>query len=316
MPAHIRRFVMLPLALLVLALFAGCASQASTTPLKSASKAADSSVPALPALTYIAAVHSNIAYGPLSGESLDLCTPHGAKTARPGVLLIHGGGWSSGDKSLYDDLCKLLAQYGFLAATMNYRLAPDATWPAQLVDAQLAVRWLRASAHQLNLDPTRLCAYGDSAGAQLALFLGSDPAIHAGDEAALHADESPKATCVVDASGPVDLTLDGANDLQQSILRTLFGGATLASDPALYRDASPLFDVTAASAPTLIIQGSTDTLVPPSQSQALQAALQSNGVPVHYLSYPGDHSFTGLSQQQIDDIVLQAGLFLTAHEHP
>lgn len=296
---------------------AGCVSSAgSHTRLAAGGTPSAVANVAFPPDGYIVDVRSNVAYGPYADESLDLCTPHGATVARPGVLLIHGGAWSTGDKSLYEDFCRQLAEHGFVAATMNYRLAPASPWPDQLVDAQLAVRWLRASAGQIALDPARLCAYGDSAGGQLAVYLGSDAAIHPGDEAALHANQSPMVSCVVDAFGPVDLTLQGASGEQQSILQTLFGGATLASDPAAYRDASPLFLVSPKSAPTLIIQGTQDTLVPPSQSQALQAALQSDRVFAQYISYDGDHAFGGLSNQQIDDIILQVAIFLTEQERP
>jgi acetyl esterase/lipase len=315
MPAHLRRAAFVP-PLLLLALLAGCAQGASGAHRGAPQPRATADKPILPPVAYTANLRSDIAYGPLPGESLDLCAPQGATTRRPGVLMIHGGAWSGGDKGMYDDLCRLLAQHGFLAATMNYRLAPTSVWPAQLVDAQLAVRWLRASARRINLDPSRLCAYGDSAGAHLAVFLGVAAAIHPGDEAALYTNESPQATCIVDAFGPVDLTLRGATPLQQSILQLLFGGASLADDPAGYRDASPLFLISPKSAPTLIIQGSSDTLVPPSQSQALRAALRAKGVPVQYLSYDGGHEFSGLSQQQFEAVILQIGFFLTAQEHP
>jgi acetyl esterase/lipase len=314
MTSRSRRIAALLLCL-TLALVAGCASSAVAGTRLAAAPPTATGV-TIPPAAYAADVSTDLAYGPLAGESLDLCVPHAAKTVRPGVLLIHGGAWSSGDKSLYDDFCRLLAEHGFVAATMDYRLAPASPWPAQIVDAQLAVRWLRASAAHINLDPARLCAYGDSAGGHLAVYLGSDTAIHPGDEAARYAGQSPQVSCVVDAFGPVDLTLRGTSPIQQSILQTLFGGATLTSDPAAYRDASPLFLVSARSAPTLIIQGTQDTLVPPSQSQALQAALHSAGVPVQYISYDGDHAFSGLSNQQIDALVLQAAIFLTAQERP
>lgn len=302
--------------LLLLTLLAACSWGASSAHRSASQTPTASGKPILPPVAYTASLHSDVAYGPLPGESLDLCAPQGARAARPGVLMIHGGAWAGGDKGMYDDLCRLLAQHGFLAATINYRLAPASIWPAQLVDAQLAVRWLRASANRINLDPSRLCAYGDSAGAHLAVFLGSDAAIHTGDEAALYAGESPQTTCTVDAFGPVDLTPHGATSVQQSILQGLFGGASLADDPAGYRDASPLFLISPKSAPTLIIQGGSDTLVPPSQSRELQTALTAKGVPVQYLSYDGGHEFSGLSQQQFEAVILQIGFFLTAQEHP
>ena len=136
---------------------------------------------------------------------------------------------------------------------------------------------------------------------------------HPGDEANLYAGQSPKVRCVVDAYGPVDLTPHGADADQQATMQALLG-TTLDADPARYRDASPLFAVSSASAPTLIIQGARDTLVPPSQSQALQQALERAGVPVQYISYDGDHAFSGLTQQQIEMLVLEAGPFIAAQE--
>lgn len=309
--------LVLLVALVILAGCAGGGASASVAhPRPAAASATAASAPAtIPPAVYTAETRADVAYGPLNGETLDLCLPGGAATARPGVLLIHGGGWQGGDKSQYEDLCRRLAERGFVAATMNYRLAPAHRWPAQLVDAQLAVRWLRSQARDLNLDPARLAAYGDSAGAHLALFLGSLATNHLGDEASLYAGQSPKVNCVVDAFGPVDLTLSGVDPIQRGIVQT-FIGAALDADPAAYRDASPLFVVSPRSAPTLIVQGMRDTLVPPSQSQALQQALQQAGVPVRYIAYDGDHAFAGLSQQQRAAIALQAGAFLAAQERP
>ncbi|HXR64306.1 MAG TPA: alpha/beta hydrolase [Ktedonobacteraceae bacterium] len=263
---------------------------------------------------YQPAIQSNTAYGPLPDERLDLCKPRNAPGTHPGVVLIHGGGWQSGDKSFFHTMCKNLAAQGFVAATINYRLAPRYTWPAQLVDAQLAVRWLRMHASQVGLDPRRLCAWGQSAGGHLAVFLGTLATIHPGDEANLLADQSPAVSCVVDAFGPVDLTAPlGVS--ARPLLLGLFGGVTLQNNRPLYRDASPIFDVSSHSSPTMIIQGTRDTLVLPGQSLELQHTLQQNHVFVEYRSYDGTHSYLGLSQQQVATIQSQAIAFLSAQEN-
>jgi acetyl esterase/lipase len=256
----------------------------------------------------------NLAYGPLPAETLDLCTPTNATTPRPGIIMIHGGGWAQGDKQQYDDACAFLAQHGFVAATINYRLAPASHWPAQLVDSQLAVRWLRAHAAQYHLDTQRLCSWGDSAGAHLAVFLGVLTTIHPGDEAGLLASQASNTTCVVDDYGPVDL-IGPADSLQQQILQN-FIGQSYQGDQAAYRDASPLFLVTAHSPPMLIVQGSQDTLVPPAESLALQTALQRAHVPVQYITFPGGHAFLGLNDSQIQAILKQIYTYLVAQEHP
>jgi acetyl esterase/lipase len=258
---------------------------------------------------------TNVAYGPLPLETLDVCTPV-ASGAHPGVVMIHGGGWAAGDKAQYDDGCKVLAAQGIVAATLNYRLAPAAVWPAQLMDVQLAVRWLRANAPQLGLDVSRLCSWGDSAGGHLAVFLGVATQIHAGDLAARLSDQSPAVTtCVVDAYGPVDLTGTLATAVESQILQT-FIGATAQQNPAAYRDASPLLLVSDRTPPMLIIQGTADTLVPPSQSLALQTSLQAHHIAVQYISYDGGHALSGLTKDQINAILTQIAVYLIAQLKP
>jgi len=254
-------------------------------------------------------VQSNVAYGPLAGETLDLCQPQGAAGLRPGVILLHGGGWTAGDKSEYTALCTFLAGQGVVAAAINYRLTPYNTWPVPLVDAQLAVRYLRANAARLQLDAPRLCSWGESAGGHLAVFLGVLRTSHSGDQATLDATASPQVACVVDEFGPVDLT-QVLSDPSTSVELELFGFQTLSQAPAAYRDASPLFAVTPQSAPTFIVQGTNDTVVPPSQSQALQQALEANHVPVHYLSYPGGHEFSDITVTQRAEMIVQEWAFV------
>jgi acetyl esterase/lipase len=253
----------------------------------------------------------NVPYGPLSAERLDLCLPTEKAQQHPGVLLIHGGGWTQGSSQGLDAYCIFLAQHGFVVGNMNYRLAetgqPATQWPAQLIDAQLAVRWMRWQAASLNLDPQHLCAWGTSAGGQLAVFLAALKRIQPGAEAQLLSDQAPTVSCVIDAYGPVDLTqpLPGIPSIT-----TLFGGATLTSQPLLYRDASPIFALTSETAPILIVQGTQDTTVPPSQSQVLLRTLQRYKVPVQYISYKGGHSFHGLTYQQIMNLNLQILTYL------
>ena len=277
-------------------------------------------VPLLAPQQYAVAWDQNVAYGPLPDEKLDICQPEGATTARPGVILIHGGGWMLGDKQSGMPLCKSLAALGFLVANVDYRLTnthqPSHEWPAQLVDAQLAVRWMRFHASQLDLDSNRICADGSSAGGHLAVFLGVLASIHPGDEAELYANQSPKVSCVVDNFGPTDLT-NPANDAGLQIyLKPLFGGKTFQSNPALYRDASPIFDVSPQSAPMLIVQGTQDTVVIPDHSLELQHALQQNHVPVQYISYKGEHAFEHLTSQQVQAISRHETTYLVAQEHP
>ena len=144
-------------------------------------------VPA-PGAPYTVATQTNLAYGPLAAERGDLYLPQGI-AAPPVVLVIHGGGWAAGQRASAAGLARLLAMRGLAAFNIDYRLAttasPDTRWPAQIVDAQLAVRWLRAHAATLGIDGQQIAATGDSAGAHLALLLGTLPHSVPGDEAGL-----------------------------------------------------------------------------------------------------------------------------------
>lgn len=286
----------------------GASQRAAPTPTAS-TRATAAATPTLPPSRYDVTVQRSVAYGPQPYETLDLCKPQGAAGTLPGIVLLHGGGFVDGDKADVADQCSYLASQGVVVANANYRLAPVGSWPDQVVDAQLAVRWLRAQAGQLHLDPARICSDGVSAGANLAVFLGVLDSVHPGDEAGLYADESPRVQCVVDAFGPVDIPTLLQNPQYQAVAQTLLG-ANASDDAAIEHDASPVFFVTPQSAPALIIQGTQDTFVPPEQSRELQHALQREGVPVGYLSYDGGHAFSGLSPYQVGEIEARAFLFL------
>jgi len=272
---------------------------------------------------YPVTFHPDVAYGPLSAEILDLCTPLGLTTPRPGLVLLHSGGWFTGDKReafdrQQDDsrgACMGLASQGFLVASINYRLTPRFIWPAQIVDAQRAVRWLRTHAGSFGQDTQHICAVGLSAGAHLAVSLGVLQAAHPGDQAGLLATESSRVSCVVDFFGPVNLIqLVKTSPATIPEVRDLLGQAKPESNPALYRAASPLFFVSSHSVPMLIIHGTHDTDVPMAQSLALQRALQQYHVPAQFIGYEGEHLFGGLDGQQSRAIWGEVLAFLVAHE--
>jgi len=98
---------------------------------------------------------------------------------RVGVLIIHGGAWMMGDRMQLDFFAKLLGREGYVCVCNEYRLAEEARWPAMIHDCKAAVRWMRANANRLNIDPDCICAQGNSAGGHLALLLaGSDSGVY------------------------------------------------------------------------------------------------------------------------------------------
>jgi acetyl esterase/lipase len=237
-------------------------------------------------------VYSNIAYGVAGGETLllDVFEPaNNVGKPRPAVVLVHGGGWTNFDKSTMGPLAHFLALAGFVAVPVNYRLFhDDATrWPAQLDDAQRAVRWVRANSAKYNIDPQHIGGYGHSAGAQIATLLGMLETRDNSD--ASLANYSSKVQAVVDASGPTDFT-NGMDDEGKQFL-TRFLGTDFATHPEVWRDASPVFHVAKSNAPILIIHGTHDESVPFSQAQELNDALTKAGATVKFLQLDSGHMF-------------------------
>ncbi len=237
-------------------------------------------------------VEENVPYGSVNGSELrlDIYEPAGPRSEiHPAVLLIHGGGWTSLDKSTMRRMGQFLARSGFVAFAVDYRLFHDKQnlWPAQLDDVQRAVRWVRANAAKYGVNPQRIGAFGHSAGAQLAAFLGlsdtrdnSDPAL---------ARYSSRVQAVVDVSGPTDFTVD--HDPDGAAFLANFLGAGYSSHPEIWRAASPVFQVSKGDSPFLIVHGTRDQDVPISQSQELLEKLQAAGVSASLIKVDDVHTF-------------------------
>lgn len=289
-------------------IFSGCGTTATSivpTP-------AHSTAVTLPPAKYAVQIQQNVAYGPLPEQQADICIPQNTSQTRPAILLIHGGGWTGGSRRDFGNTCQFLASQGFVTVEIDYRLAPAHIWPAQLVDVQLAVRAIRDHARDYGIDPQRICAYGSSAGGQLAVFLGALVNNVPDQLAGMFADQSPLVECVVDEYGPVDLTSSNLSFEQQNIVNTLLTGSTAQASAASYHDASPIFALSAQTAPMFVIQGKLDTLVPYSQSVELDTTLQRNHVAVTLVSYDGGHAYSGISADQGQRIKLQAFAFIAS----
>ncbi len=237
-------------------------------------------------------VEENVSYGSASGAELhlDVYKPAGVSTGlRPAVVLIHGGGWTRLDKSTMRGMGQFLARSGFVGFAIDYRLfgGENNRWPAQLDDAQRAVRWVRANAAKYGVNPERIGAFGHSAGAQIAALLGMEDTRDNSDAAL--AKYSSRVQAVVDVSGPIDFTTDRDADGDQFLANFL--GADYAKHPEVWREASPVFHVAKGDAPFLIVHGTQDENVPISQAKELLDKLQAAGVTATFIKVNDAHTF-------------------------
>lgn len=220
-----------------------------------------------------------VAYGTADGKklTLHLARPAGGDAVRPGILFIHGGGWAGGKKDDLKDAIREAARRGYVAASVGYRFAPQYRFPAQIEDVKCAVRWMRAHAAELQLDPNRIGAIGFSAGAHLAMLLGTMDKNDGLEGDGGWPEQSSKVQTVVAYFGPVDL-LGEYPEVSQNIVKNFIGG-TKAEKPAEYRRASPLTYVNSGDAPMLLFQGTEDVLVPYDQAYTMAIALTKAKVP-------------------------------------
>ena len=175
---------------------------------------------------------------------LDLARPSKGDGPFPAVLLIHGGGFRAGNRHGYDGLCMRLAQNGYVAATVEYRLAPKYQFPAAVYDCKAAVRWLRANAAKYHIDPARVGVAGGSAGGHLALFLGVTGDVKKFDGDGGNPDQSSKVDCVVSFYGPSDFTKSYGHSKDAAEVLPLFLGGDLEKEHRRHIEASPLYWVT------------------------------------------------------------------------
>jgi alpha-L-fucosidase 2 len=255
----------------------------------------------------------DVVYGTAGGEKLllDVYRP-AAPGPHPAVIAIHGGGWRGGDKSGDKGLGDGLTANGIACFSLDYRLAPKHTYPAQVLDVARAVRWVRAHAKQYDIDPNRLATFGGSAGGHLSLMLG---VIQPGD---FQSPDDPnkalsaKVQCVVDLFGPADF-----RDPKQwppailKLVQDFLGTASPAAAPAEWAEASPITHVTRASAPTLMIHGDADSIVPLQQSEMMKAAFDKADVRNKLIVIKhGEHGFGGGDPQKVNEAYQAAFVFL------
>ena len=205
-------------------------------------------------------IKEGIVIGEGGGRSLeaDIFLPPLEEKNRPAVLFIHGGGWIEGDRSQLRGYGILLARLGFVCMCNSYRLSNESIWPAQIQDVNCAIRYLRANATDLGLDPDRIGVSGNSAGGHLSLMAAATnyDQIFEGEGGSNEVSSKIKAVCAIYPPTTIR-QLEMLNPLENAFLM-LMGKEAKKED---YDKASPLNYVTEDYPPCMLIHGSTDSVV-------------------------------------------------------
>jgi acetyl esterase/lipase len=246
---------------------------------------------------------------------LDLWVP-ATEAPAPLVVWIHGGGFMFGDRRYLPETLRpnqvfdALLDAGLAVATIDYRHALEAPFPAQLLDAKAAVRYLRAHADELGISTGKVGVMGESAGGHIASLVGLTA--HRPDLEGTHGVLGPSSAvdAVVDWYGPADLSTMPRTTLPPEIAAKLPPELLVAPEDQLTRglegpalaDASPVTHVTPEAPPFLLVHGTADWLVPYAQSEQLHAALRAAGVSSRLVPIDGaQHIFDG--HDDIDGVV-------------
>lgn len=185
------------------------------------------------------------------------------KKQRPALIIIHGGGWRTGDRSQHAPLAKQLAALGYVCFTPEYRLSTEALFPAAVHDLKAAIRWVRANAKKYNIDTNRIATIGFSAGGQLSALMGAtgeNPKLE-GDSGSLG--HSTKVNAVVDIDGILAFIHPESgegDDSRSTSAATYWFGYTKTENPDAWHEGSALTYANAKTPPTLFLNSAVERM--------------------------------------------------------
>lgn len=242
-------------------------------------------------------VTENIRYreGDHDAWKLDLAMPvNFGSELRPALVIVHGGGWRGGSKSVdvYQKMMVDYAQQGYVTININYRLLNEAEFPACIEDVKTAVRWLRAHAEEYQVDPDRIGAYGHSAGAHLAMMLAMAPET-AGLEGEGWNEYSSMVNVAAAGSPPTELGRD---------------------TPMAKEEWWPIGYISGNHPPLFLIQGTEDPVVRPELTDDFVEKMEDAGADIEYIKLEGGHGVAYAEQLDVTEPALEE--FFAKHLKP
>lgn len=232
----------------------------------------------------------NLTYSRPDGSELqlDVYQPSG-DTSHAAILIVHGGGWLTGDRTMERPLAKQLAGRGYVAVPVSYRLGTPGRFPAPVLDLKAAVRWLRAHAAECHIDVNRIAIAGGSAGGTLATFVGATNGMTEFDGAADDAKHSSVVQAAIDIDGTatfMDNALIRASEAKPDNPYLEFLHGPYRRERAVWLAASPIMYVNEKSAPTLFIKSVVTQPILVGRDE-MSERLRTLGIASEVVTYPG-----------------------------
>ncbi len=208
-------------------------------------------------------IEENIVYNRIGKRQLhlDLFKPIDCNNKKmTAIIIIHGGGWRTGNRKMEWPAANYLASKGFVCATVEYRLSPEEKYPAGIYDLKNSIKWLKANAEKYCIDTNKIAVYGTSAGGELAAFLGTTCGMKKFEDNNLGNKYSTKVNAIIDVDGIVDFThpaeSDKDKDPQKQSAGKAWFGVAFKDDPTLWIEASPMNYVNKNTPPVIFINSS------------------------------------------------------------
>lgn len=200
--------------------------------------------------------HQSKVYHNVGGRTLhaDVFYPTQKKpTGYPGILLIHGGGWRAGDRSLMIPLAQQLAAQGYVTVAAEYRLSLEAQYPAAVHDLKAALRWMRSQTKDFSLDTSQIAVLGCSAGGQLAALIGTTNGLAKLEGKKTLGDFSSDVQAIIDIDGVLAFNHP---ESEEGVVAAQWLGGTYEETPGTWTEASALSHVNKNTPPVLFIASS------------------------------------------------------------
>ncbi len=185
---------------------------------------------------------------------LDIYRPN-KKGILPTLILVHGGGWIAGNKSLLHPMAQMIAEKGFVAITVEYQLALEAQYPAAIYNVKAAIRWIRANAAKYNIDPDYIAIGGTSAGGHIASLVGLTNGVDKFEGEMGNANYSSDVQAILSIDGAINLmgplSLNKERTHESPDVKWL--GGTFYEKPAIWKEASPIYWADEKDVPMLFL---------------------------------------------------------------